>query len=85
MPDDYIDYDEAARYLSIDVDTLTSLLKNIGLPLSRIDRGERQVSRAALDTFIESCKVQPGTLGSPEVTTQKRIRRRTARYRPRQK
>ena len=75
MSDDYISFEEAANYLDVDVVTFGRLVKSSG-PLIRIERGQRQISRAELDALVQGCRIQPGTLGS---NNQRASRTRQAR------
>lgn len=66
MSDDYISFEEAARYLDVDLDTVTfaRLVNDSTLPFFRIEGGNRQVSRAALEAAVERCRIEPGTVGN---------------------
>ena len=54
-------FDEAARYLGLDVTTLTRLLKVAGVPVTGKGR-KRRVSFVDLEGFVDSCRVRPGTI-----------------------
>jgi hypothetical protein len=65
MSDDFISFEDAAKYLDVDIFTLTRFVKNGGLPIFRGESGTRQISRADLAALVERCRVQPGTVGTP--------------------
>ena len=61
MFDDFISFAEAANNFDLDVATVTQLVKASGLMLFRIERGNRQVSRAELEALVERRRVELGT------------------------
>jgi hypothetical protein len=65
MFDDFISFAEAANNFDLDVATVTQLVKASGLMLFRIERGNRQVSRAELEALVERRRVELGTASTP--------------------
>ena len=76
MLDDFISFAEAAKYLDLDVATLTQLVKVSGLILFRIEHGRRQISRAELEILEKRCRTQPGALLNIEPATRQNSRNR---------
>ena len=72
MSDDFISFEEAARYLELDIVTFTRFVKDSRIRIVRVDGAKRQVSRAELDAVVEGFRIEPGTVNHPSAGGQTR-------------
>jgi hypothetical protein len=56
--DECVDFDVVAQYLALDLITVMGFVESGQLPVTSVYR----VSMAALEAFVEGCRIQPGTL-----------------------